>query len=94
MKLWERVIEGRLRKEISISDNQFSFMPGRLTTEAIHLIRRLTEVCRDRKKDFHMVFIDLEKVYDRVSREVIWGYLEKKGVLVVYIQAIKDMYEE
>ena len=23
MKLWERVIEGRLRKEISISENQF-----------------------------------------------------------------------
>ena len=43
MKLWERIIEGRLRKEISISKNQFDFMPGRSTTEAIHLIRRLLE---------------------------------------------------
>ena len=38
MKLWERVIEGRLRKEVAISDNQFGFMPGRSTMEAIHLI--------------------------------------------------------
>jgi len=93
MKLWERVIKGRLRKEISISENQFGFMPGRSTTETIHLIRRPLEVYRDRKKKFHMVFIDLEKAYDRVSREVFWECLEKKEVAVAYIRAIEDMYE-
>ncbi|XP_070015563.1 uncharacterized protein [Nicotiana sylvestris] len=43
MKFWERVVEVRVRKTTSISDNQFRFMPGRSTTEAIHLIRRLVE---------------------------------------------------
>ena len=63
MKLWERVIEGRLRKDISISKNQLGFMLGITTTEAIYLIRRLIEAHRDRRKDLHMVFIDLEKAY-------------------------------
>jgi Reverse transcriptase (RNA-dependent DNA polymerase) len=39
MKLWERVIEHRLRKLRTISKNQFGFMPGRSTMEAIFLIR-------------------------------------------------------
>ena len=68
-------------------------MPGKLTTKTIHLIRRVMALYKDRKKDFHMAFINLEKAYDRVPREVLWRCLEKKGVSVAYIQVIKDMNE-
>ena len=85
MKLSERVIEGRLKKDTSISKNQFSFMPGRSIIDVIHFIRRLSELYRNRKRDLHMVFINLQKAYDRVSCEVLWDYLEKKEGLMVYI---------
>ena len=39
MKLWERVIEHRLRAITRVSMNQFGFMPERSTMEAIFLIR-------------------------------------------------------
>ena len=35
VKLWERVVEARLKKEVVICDDQFGFMPGRSTTDAI-----------------------------------------------------------
>ena len=68
-------------------------MLGRSTIEAIHLIRKLIELYGAKKKELHLVSIDLEKSYDKVLYEVLWKYLEKKEVSVVYIRAIKDMYE-
>ena len=93
MKLWERVIEHRLRMLTTVSENQFGFMPGRSTMEAIYLLRRLTEKYREKKKDLHMIFIDLEKAYDKIPRDIIWRVLEKKGVMKGYIDVVRDMYE-
>jgi len=61
--------------------------------EAIYLLRRVLERYRTDKKDSHLVFVDLEKVYDRVPIEILWKALENKGVRIAYIIAIKDMYE-
>jgi hypothetical protein len=60
--------------------------------ETIFLIRQLTERCREQKKDLHMIFIDLEKVYDKVHRNVMWWVLRKHKVSSKYITLIKDMY--
>ena len=43
IKLWERVIEARIRKEVTIAEQQFGFMPGRSTTSTIFCLRMLLE---------------------------------------------------
>jgi len=61
--------------------------------EAIHFMRMLMKLYRNRKKGLPMVLIDLKKTYNRIPREILWELLENKEVPVVYIRAIKDTYE-
>jgi hypothetical protein len=44
MKLWEMIIEHRLRGVINVIENQFGFMPERSTMEMIFLIRQLMKM--------------------------------------------------
>jgi hypothetical protein len=48
---------------------------------------------KDQEKDLHVVFIDLEKAYDKIPRNVKWWALEKHKFLAKYISLIKDMYD-
>ena len=91
MKLWERIIEARLREIINIRENQFGFRPGMSTTEPVAL-RQLQEKCREKNKDLHMVFVDLEKASDRIPRDLIWWCLRNKGVLEEYVKIVQYMY--
>jgi Reverse transcriptase (RNA-dependent DNA polymerase) len=70
-KLWERVIEHRLRKLTIISKNRFGFIPERFIMEVIFLIRQLMERHRKLKKNLHMIFINLEKAYDKIPRNIM-----------------------
>jgi hypothetical protein len=45
MKLCEMIIEHRLRGVTNVTENQFVFMSGRSTMDAIFLIRQLMERC-------------------------------------------------
>ena len=72
MKIWERIIDRRLREMTSIGEEQFGFMPGRGTTDAIFAARQVIEKHREMQKALHLVFIYLEKAYDRVPRQEVW----------------------
>ena len=51
------------------------------------------EKYKERKKELHMVFIDLEKVYDSIPRRTIWDSLKARGISSVHIEAIRDIYD-
>ncbi|KAK3529995.1 hypothetical protein QTP86_009381 [Hemibagrus guttatus] len=93
VKLWERVVEARLRKVVEICEQQYGFMPRKSTTDAIFALRILMEKYRDGQRELHCVFVDLENAYDRVPREELWYCKRKSGVAEKYVRVVQDMYE-
>jgi len=72
MKILERVFERRIRGTITISDIQMKFMPGKSTVDAIFAVRQLlVEKYGTVGKDLVVAFIDLEKIFHHVPKEVI-----------------------
>ena len=49
---------------------QFGFVPGKGTVDAIFMVRQLQKKFLEKRKDLFFAFVDLEKAFDRVPREV------------------------
>ncbi|XP_063597228.1 uncharacterized protein LOC134773912 [Penaeus indicus] len=90
----ERTIEHKLRRLVNISKEQFGFMEGKSTTDAIFDLRQVQEKYREIHKELHVLFIDLEKAYDRVPREELYWCMREKNIPEKYISIVKDMYKE
>ena len=78
MKVWESVVESRFKRETEVSGIQFGFMSGKSTTEPIFMLRQMMEKFRRKRKKMHVVFVDLEKAFDRVPRKAMWDVLKKR----------------
>jgi len=92
MKVLERVVEKRVRDSINLDDMQLGFRPGRGTTDAIFIVKQVQEKYLAKGKELWIAFVDLEKAFDRVPRDVVWWALRKVGVAEWLVNVIKSMY--
>ena len=88
MKIWERIIEIRLRDRVKISKQQYRFMPGKGTTDAMFALRMLMEKYRKSQGELHCVYMELEKAYNRSSKEELWYCMKKPGMAEKYMQLV------
>nr|XP_027215958.1 uncharacterized protein LOC113808684 [Penaeus vannamei] len=84
----------RIEAETVINENQFGFVKGRQTSDAIFALRQAMENYREKQKGLHMALIELEKAYDCVPRSEVWRRMREKGVSEKYVILVQDMYRD
>ena len=57
----------------AMPDTQIGATAQRGADFATHILVTFMEVCRKRKKPFFVLFVDLVKAFDRVTRELVFG---------------------
>ena len=92
MKVVERIFDHRIRQQVEIDDMQFGFVKGKGTNDAIFIARQMRAKFRVKGKKLYFGFVDLEKAFDRVPREVIRWAMHKLGVEEWLIAAVMSMY--
>jgi len=90
-KVVERIFEDRIQQHIDIDDMQFGFTKGKGTTDDIFIVRQMQEF-RAKGKKLYFGFVDLEKAFDRVPREVIRWAMHNLGVEEWLVLAAMSMY--
>lgn len=93
MKIFEKVLESRLRKLIQIDGMQYGFTPQKSTIDPIFILRQLQEKFIAKKKQLHHLFVDLEKAFDRVPREIVKWALRRQHIPEKLVRLAMATYE-
>ncbi|KAG5571794.1 hypothetical protein H5410_061560 [Solanum commersonii] len=56
-------------------------------------MKLLSHTTKRKKRDLHIVFIDLIKAYDKVLVDFLLEFLEARFVLIIYIMEMNDTYD-
>ena len=54
--------------------DQFGAVSGRSTDFATHIVRSLFDNCHSAALSFFILFVDLAKAFDRIVREIVFGF--------------------
>ena len=94
MKVVECVFEKRLRKMVEIREEQYGFVVSKGTPDVIFILRQLQEKYLENDKELYLVFVDIEKAFDRVPSVLTESSLRRKGVVECYVKAVMKMYKK
>ena len=93
LKVYERLLEKRLKQvtEKHLAEAQSGFRKGRGVQDHIFTLKQLIEKMGNSK--FCVAFVDLEKAFDSVPREIVWRSLKQRKIDPKLLNNIMSLYK-
>ena len=95
-KIMARVILNRITQYLLddvVSESQCGFRRNRGTIDMIFAVRQIQEKCREQNQNLYILFVDLTKAFDTVSRGGLWAILSKLGCPERFVSIIRSFHE-
>ena len=95
-KLYGSIINQRLHKWVEVNDltgeHQAGFKRDHSTVDHIFTLLATIQKQFINDKKLYVAFIDFEKAFDSISRNLIWPILRKNGIRGKMLKCVKSMY--
>ena len=90
-KLFSRVVLNRIQTIVDeqLLERQAGFRANRSTIEQIFSLRIVMEKYKEYNKPLHMCFIDIQKAYDSVNRDLLWKICKSYGLTDKIVNLLK-----
>uniref|UniRef100_A0A3B4EBS9 Reverse transcriptase domain-containing protein n=1 Tax=Pygocentrus nattereri TaxID=42514 RepID=A0A3B4EBS9_PYGNA len=95
-KVYAKVLERSLRPivEPQTEEEQCRFRPSHGTMDQHFTLSRIVVGAWKFANPVYMCFVDLEKTYDRVPRDILWEVLREYAVPGLLLRAIRSLYSQ
>jgi len=90
-KVFERIINERTKKDVRLTDKQAGGIPGSATCDHLIILDQTIQEIRRNKKTAYIVFLDVQKAYDKAWLDGILYALNKNGVNGKNLSLIKKL---
>ena len=93
-KLFNRILAFRLRNVLPhiLHPSQTGAIPGHSVLDDIAKLRDIIFHCNSSKSAACLLSLDLQSAFDNVHHEYLFEVMKKKGIDVIFIQKLQDIY--
>ena len=95
-KILARILLNRITTHLLdtvVSESQCGFRKNRGTVDMVFAVRQLQEKCIEQQQDLYLLFIDLTKAFDTVSRPGLWSILHKLGCPPKFVNMVRSFHD-
>ena len=77
-----------------MTETQNGFRKGRSCTDPTFCLKLLIEKRREFNFETHLLFIDYEKAFDNIQRQILFNILKSRHIPDTLLKAIVDIYTQ